>query len=77
MSLLQLALPDRPIGDNGRRRPTHIVRKKIRRGRNTDFETLGVAWDRGGGSRHIEPYGTQIIEGGFYVLPTAEQEGGK
>ena len=58
-------------------RPTHIVRKKLGRGKNADFETLGVAWDRGDGSLYIKPYGTQIIEGGFYVFPTPEQEGGQ
>ena len=57
-------------------RPTHIVRKKVGRGKNADFETLGVAWDRGDGSLYIKPYGTQIIEGGFYVFPTPEQESG-
>lgn len=63
--------------DNGNSRPTHIVRKKIGRGRNADFETLGVAWDRGDGSLYIKPYGTQIIEGGFYVFPTQDQESGQ
>ena len=58
-------------------RPTHIVRKKIGRGKNTDFETLGVAWDRGDGSLYIKPYGTQIIEGGFYVFPTQDQGNGQ
>jgi len=55
-------------------RPTHIVRKKMGRGKNADFETLGFAWDRGDGSLYIKPYGTQIIEGGFYVFPVKDQE---
>lgn len=64
--------------NNGNARPSHIVRKKVGRGKNTDFETLGVAWDRGDGSLYIKPYGTQIIEGGFYVFPAAsDQESGQ
>jgi hypothetical protein len=63
---------------NQNSRPTHIVRKKVGHGKRTDFETLGVAWDRGDGSLYIKPYGTQIIEGGFYVFPvSADQEGGQ
>jgi hypothetical protein len=63
---------------NQNARSTHIVRKKTGRGKRTDFETLGVAWDRGDGSLYIKPYGTQIIEGGFYVFPVAaDQEGGQ
>ena len=50
-------------------KPTHIVRKRRGHGKNADFETLGVAWDRGDGSLYIKPYGTQIIEGGFYAFP--------
>ncbi len=61
--------------ENGKSRPTHIVRKKLGRGSRAEFETLGVAWDRGDGSLYIKPYGTQIIEGGFYVFPNADQEG--
>ena len=64
--------------NSGNARPSHIVRKKIGRGKYADFETLGVAWDRGDGSLYIKPYGTQIIEGGFYVFPTsADQESGQ
>ncbi len=56
-------------------RPTHIVRKKIGRGKNADFETLGVAWDRKDGSFYVKPYGTQVIDGGFYVFPAKDQDG--
>lgn len=58
-------------------RPTHIVRKKMGRGKSADFETLGVAWDRGDGSFYIKPYGTQIIEGGFYVFPAKDTQTGE
>ncbi len=63
-----------PTAEQATNRPTHIVRKKMGRGKNADFETLGVAWDRGDGSFYIKPYGTQIIEGGFYVFPAKDQE---
>lgn len=53
-------------------RPTHIVRKKFGSGKKADFETLGVAWDRGDGSCYVKLYGTQIVEGGFYVFPVKE-----
>lgn len=56
-------------------RPTHIVRKKIGSGKKADFETLGVAWDRGDGSCYVKLYGTQVIEGGFYVFPVKDQDG--
>ena len=65
-----------PTAEQATNRPTHIVRKKMGRGKNADFETLGVAWDRGDGSLYIKPYGTQIIEGSFYVFP-AKDSGGK
>jgi hypothetical protein len=56
-------------------RPTHIVRKKMGRGKNADFETLGAAWDRGDGSLYIKLHGTQIVEGGFYVFPAKDSSG--
>ncbi|MCG7870512.1 MAG: hypothetical protein JAZ11_00230 [Candidatus Thiodiazotropha lotti] len=63
---------------SGNARPSHIVRKKVGRGKRAEFETLGVAWDRGDGSLYVKPYGTQIIEGGFYVFPvSADQESGQ
>ena len=60
-------------------KPTHIVRKKFWTGRKSDFETLGVAWERENGGLYIKLTGTQIIEGGFYVFPNKEetQEGGQ
>tara|TARA_R110001592_G_scaffold16881_1_gene71333 strand:+ start:9082 stop:9294 length:213 start_codon:yes stop_codon:yes gene_type:complete len=63
--------------NDNKNRPTHIARKKVGHGKSTDFETIGVAWDRGDGSIYIKPYGTQIIDGGFYVFPTTDQEGGQ
>ena len=66
-----------PAAEQATNRPTHIVRKKMGRGKNADFETLGVAWGRGDGSFYIKPYGTQIIEGGFYVFPVKDQESGQ
>jgi hypothetical protein len=42
---------------------SELERKKIGCGKGAEFETLGVAWDRGDGSFYIKPYGTQIIEG--------------
>ncbi|MEM9388076.1 MAG: hypothetical protein AAGA68_23675 [Pseudomonadota bacterium] len=50
-------------------RPTHIVRKKRGPGRKSDFETLGVAWAHEDGKFYVKLYGTQVIEGGFYVFP--------
>lgn len=63
---------------NGNTKPTHIARKKVGQGKHAEFETIGAAWDRGDGSMYIKPYGTQIIEGGFYVFPmSSEQESGQ
>lgn len=56
-------------------RPTHYVRKKIGTGKKAEFETLGAAWDRKDGSFYIKLYGTQIVEGGFYVFPVKEESG--
>ncbi|MDO9095310.1 MAG: hypothetical protein Q7U99_22055 [Rubrivivax sp.] len=58
--------------ENTGNRPTHIVRKKMGSGKKADFETLGVAWDRGDGSCYVKLYGTQVVEGGFYVFPVKE-----
>ncbi|MCB9957166.1 MAG: hypothetical protein H6843_00980 [Rhodospirillaceae bacterium] len=54
--------------NTGNNKPTHIARKRLGRGKNAGFETLGVAWERQDGSLYVKPYGTQIIEGGFYVF---------
>ena len=59
------AAPALPSGN----RPTHIVRKKSEQGRKADFETLGVAWAREDGSLYLKLYGTQIVDGGFYIFP--------
>ena len=56
-------------------RPTHTVRKKIGTGKKAEFETLGAAWDRKDGSFYIKLYGTQIVEGGFYVFPAKDSSG--
>lgn len=50
-------------------KPTHTIRKRNGKGRNAEFETLGVAWEREGGGLYIKLYGTQIVEGGFYAFP--------
>ena len=54
-------------------KPTHIARKRNGSGDNADFETIGMAWDRGDGSFYVKPYGTQIIKGGFYVFPIKDK----
>lgn len=61
-------------------RPTHNLAKKVRYGKNSDFENLGVAWARDDGGFYCKFYGTQIIEGGFYAFPVKDednQEGGQ
>lgn len=50
-------------------KPTHTLRKKVGYGKQTVFETIGVAWEREEGGLYIKPYGTQIIDGGFYAFP--------
>ena len=54
-------------------KPTHTLRKKVGYGKNAEFETIGVAWTREDGGFYIKPYGTQIIDGGFYAFPIKEQ----
>jgi hypothetical protein len=58
-------------------RPTHIVRQKSGYGKNTSFETLGVAWSREDGSLYIKLYGKQVVDGGFYVFAAKDQENGQ
>lgn len=58
---------------NKTNKPTHIVRKRKGSGDNADFETIGMAWDRGDGSYYIKPYGTQVINGGFYMFPIKDK----
>lgn len=55
-------------------KPTHTLRKKVGFGNRATFETIGAAWDRGDSSLYIKPYGTQIIEGGFYAFPVSNEE---
>lgn len=61
--------------DNGNsNRPTHTARRRTGHGKNAGFETLGVAWDRDDGSFYVKPYGTQLIEGGFYLFPVTQDQ---
>ena len=48
-------------------KPTHTVRQKKHPGTRSDFETLGVAWERDDGV-YVKLYGRQVVEGGFYVF---------
>ncbi len=63
------------------KKPTHTLRKKFWNGKRTDFETLGVAWERGDGGFYIKLHGTQIIDSGFYAFPIKDdvnnEEGGR
>ncbi len=61
-------------------KPTHSLCKKVQTGKKSEFETIGVAWERDGGGFYCKVYGTQIIEGGFYAFPNkddANEEGGQ
>lgn len=60
-------------GEKSNSKPTHNLRKKVGYGKNTDFETIGVAWEREDGGMYIKLYGTQVIDGGFYAFPIKEQ----
>jgi len=53
-------------------RPTHSVYKKVGYGKQVNFETIGVAWDRENGGLYIKLHGTQIVDGGFYVSPVKQ-----
>lgn len=53
---------------NTKQKPTHNICKKNGHGKNVDFETIGVAWQRDDGGLYIRLYGTQIVEGGFYAF---------
>ncbi len=56
-------------------KPTHIVRKKIWSGKRSEFETLGVAWEREDGKGlYVKLYGAQVVEGGFYVFPNKDSD---
>ena len=62
-------------------KPTYNVCIKNGHGKSTGFELIAVGWDRDDGGLYIKPYGTQIIDRGFYVFPNniedAEVEGGQ
>ncbi len=60
---------DRQLNEKQKSHPTHSIRRKFWNGKRTDFETLGVAWDRDDGGLYIKLHGTQIIESGFYAFP--------
>jgi len=62
------------INEKSSSRPTHNLRKKIGYGKQTDFETIGVAWTRENGGLYIKLYGTQVFDGGFYAIPVKEVE---
>jgi len=53
-------------------KPTHNLRKKIGYGKQTEFETIGVAWAREDGGFYVKLYGTQVIDGGFYAVPVKQ-----
>ena len=59
--------------ENSNAQPTHTLRKKKGYGKKAEFETIGVAWTREDGGFYIKPYGTQIIDGGFYAFPIKAQ----
>jgi len=50
-------------------KPTHYVRTLVGHGKNSHFETIGVAWKREHQDMYVKLHGTQIVEGGFYILP--------
>lgn len=62
-------------------KPTHTLRKKTGYGKNTEFETIGVAWTRDDGGFYVKLHGTQLIDSGFYAFPIkaadAEDENGQ
>jgi len=61
-------------------KPTHYIRTLVGNGQRGQFETIGVAWQREGGEMYVKLHGTQLVDGGFYILPnnaTANQEGGQ
>lgn len=61
-------------------KPTHYVRALVGHGEGASFETIGVAWAAEGKETYVKLHGTQIIGGGFYILPNgakANQESGQ
>ena len=63
---------EKTINQKASTKPTHNLRKKVGYGKQTDFETIGVAWTREDGGFYIKLYGTQIIDGGFYAFLVKE-----
>ena len=54
-------------------KPTHTLRKKVGYGKQTSFESIGVAWAREDGGLYIKLHGTQIIDSGFYAFQNKDQ----
>lgn len=57
--------------------PTHNIRRKIGYGKQANFETIGVAWERDDGGLYIKLHGIQVVDSGFYAfaVPEAVEEG--
>ena len=60
------------LNQNVSSKPTHNLRKKVGYGKQTEFETIGVAWAREDGGFYVKLHGTQIIDGGFYAFPVKQ-----
>ncbi|GJM05882.1 MAG: hypothetical protein DHS20C09_18780 [marine bacterium B5-7] len=58
---------------NESNKPTHSVCIKSGHGKSAKFETIAVGWEREDGGLYIKPYGTQIIDRGFYAFPISDQ----
>lgn len=54
-------------------RPTHNICKRVGSGKNAEFETIGVAWQREDGGLYVKLVGTQVIESGFYAFPNKSE----
>lgn len=67
---------DTHINEKQTSKPTHSIRRKFWNGKRTDFETLGVAWERDDGGLYIKLHGKQIIESGFYAFPIKDNTSG-
>ncbi len=63
---------------NSNTKPTHNICKKTWTGKRTEFDQIGVAWEKDNGL-YIKLYGTQIVDGGFYAFLNSDQqhEGGR
>ncbi len=61
-------------------KPTHYVRSLVGHGEDARFETIGAAWVAEGKETYVKLHGTQIVDGGFYILANgakANQESGQ